>query len=73
MKGIITDIHRTSLVDGPGIRTTVFIKGCPLRCIWCHNPETQSIQIESEYGREVDVDSVVNECLKDKIYYNENK
>jgi len=39
-EGIITDIHRTSVVDGPGIRTTVFLKGCPLSCIWCHNPET---------------------------------
>jgi pyruvate formate lyase activating enzyme len=41
MTGIITDIHRTSVVDGPGIRTTVFLKGCPLKCLWCHNPETQ--------------------------------
>lgn len=36
---IITDIQRMSLDDGPGIRTTVFFQGCPLRCIWCHNPE----------------------------------
>ncbi len=35
----VTDIARFSLNDGPGIRTTVFLKGCPLRCIWCHNPE----------------------------------
>lgn len=40
--GIITDIQRFSVHDGPGIRTTVFFKGCPLRCKWCHNPETQS-------------------------------
>lgn len=39
--GYITDIQRFSVHDGPGIRTTVFFKGCPLRCIWCHNPETQ--------------------------------
>lgn len=38
--GIITNIQRFSLHDGPGIRTTVFFKGCPLRCLWCHNPET---------------------------------
>lgn len=38
--GICTNIQRFSLHDGPGIRTTVFLKGCPLRCIWCHNPET---------------------------------
>ncbi len=36
---MITDIQRFSLSDGPGIRTTVFFKGCPLRCAWCHNPE----------------------------------
>lgn len=39
MKGIIFDIQRFSVHDGPGIRTTVFLKGCPLRCFWCHNPE----------------------------------
>ena len=38
--GIVTNIQRYSLHDGPGIRTTVFLKGCPLRCPWCHNPET---------------------------------
>lgn len=46
MTGTITDIHRTSVVDGPGLRTTVFLKGCPLRCLWCHNPETQWRRIE---------------------------
>ena len=40
--GMIFDIQRTSLYDGPGIRTAVFLKGCPLRCQWCHNPESQS-------------------------------
>jgi len=40
MKGIITHIQRMSLHDGPGIRTTVFMKGCNFRCKWCHNPET---------------------------------
>ncbi|MBQ7172294.1 MAG: glycyl-radical enzyme activating protein [Clostridia bacterium] len=39
--GIITGTQRFSLHDGPGIRTMVFLKGCPLRCLWCHNPETQ--------------------------------
>lgn len=37
--GIIFDIKRYAIHDGPGIRTTVFMKGCPLRCWWCHNPE----------------------------------
>jgi pyruvate formate lyase activating enzyme len=39
--GTIFDITRYSIHDGPGIRTTVFFKGCPLRCLWCHNPESQ--------------------------------
>ncbi len=39
MNGIIFDIKEMAVHDGPGLRTTVFFKGCPLRCIWCHNPE----------------------------------
>ena len=38
--GIVMNVQRYSLNDGPGIRTTVFLKGCPLRCAWCHNPES---------------------------------
>jgi pyruvate formate lyase activating enzyme len=52
MTGIITDIHRTSVVDGPGIRTTVFLKGCPLKCLWCHNPETQRQRTQLAYDPE---------------------
>ena len=37
----VTKIQRFSTHDGPGVRTTVFFKGCPLRCAWCHNPESQ--------------------------------
>ena len=40
--GLVFDIQEFSIEDGPGIRTTVFLKGCPLRCQWCHNPESQS-------------------------------
>lgn len=40
MQGIITNIQRFSMHDGPGVRSTVFFKGCPLACLWCHNPET---------------------------------
>ena len=40
MQGYVTNIQRYSIHDGPGIRTTVFLKGCNLRCFWCHNPET---------------------------------
>ena len=43
MKGIVTEIERFSLRDGPGIRTTVFLKGCNMRCKWCHNPETLQV------------------------------
>ena len=38
-EGIVFDIQRYSVHDGPGLRTSVFLKGCPLRCSWCHNPE----------------------------------
>lgn len=46
MKGLIFDIQRNSFVDGPGIRTTMFFKGCNLRCGWCHNPESQNFAKE---------------------------
>ena len=42
LHGLVFDIRKFSLHDGPGIRTTVFFKGCPLNCWWCHNPESQS-------------------------------
>lgn len=47
--GIITGTQRFSINDGPGIRTLVFFKGCPLQCLWCHNPETQLPQAEILY------------------------
>ena len=45
-KGLIYNIQKFSLNDGPGIRTTVFLKGCMLNCLWCHNPESQSPKIQ---------------------------
>lgn len=42
----VTEIQRFCMHDGPGVRTTVFLKGCPLRCAWCHNPETQNSRAE---------------------------
>lgn len=43
-EGIVFDVQRGSLHDGPGVRTTVFLKGCPLRCAWCHNPESRQLR-----------------------------
>lgn len=54
-KGIIFNIQRCCTDDGPGIRTNVFLKGCPLRCTWCHNPEGQ------EYKRQLTYDD--NKCI----------
>ena len=51
MLGTVFDIQNFSLHDGPGIRTTVFLKGCPLHCIWCHNPESQSFRRELLFDR----------------------
>lgn len=46
VKGLVFDIQKFSLHDGPGIRTLVLLKGCPLRCVWCCNPESQSTEVE---------------------------
>ena len=48
--GIVFDIREFSVHDGPGIRTTVFLKGCPLTCLWCHNPEGQSAEPQEITG-----------------------
>jgi len=49
---MLFDIHRFSLHDGPGIRTTVFLKGCPLSCKWCHNPESQLYKPQISFNSE---------------------
>jgi pyruvate formate lyase activating enzyme len=54
--GIVSNIQKFSLHDGPGIRSTVFLKGCPLRCEWCHNPESQSAEPELVF--------VENRCIR---------
>jgi pyruvate formate lyase activating enzyme len=51
-KGIIFNIQNYSIHDGPGIRTTVFMKGCQLKCIWCQNPESQKLQPELFFNAE---------------------
>lgn len=52
MTGTVFDIQRFSVHDGPGIRTTVFMKGCPLRCRWCHNPEGLAPQPQAQFFEE---------------------
>ncbi|MGE5440197.1 MAG: glycyl-radical enzyme activating protein [Bacteroidota bacterium] len=52
-KGLTFDIQRFSLHDGPGIRTTIFLKGCPLNCLWCHNPESKSFFPEISFAGEL--------------------
>ena len=52
MKGIITSIQRMSIHDGPGLRTVIFMKGCNMRCKWCHNPETWSPKKQVQYVQE---------------------
>lgn len=78
---LITNIQRFSLHDGPGIRTTVFCKGCSLRCPWCSNPETQNpypeeYQKDGEkgiYGRYMTCDGICREVLKDRIFYEQRE
>ncbi len=77
VRGRIFDIQRFSVHDGPGVRTIVFLKGCPLRCRWCCNPESQSYEIETmvqngvakTVGKDVTVGEVLETVLKDRIYY----
>lgn len=51
LRGVVFDIKRFALHDGPGTRTTVFLKGCPMHCWWCHNPEGQSARPEIMFHR----------------------
>lgn len=66
ISGWVTNIQRFCMHDGPGIRTTVFLKGCPLSCAWCHNPETQSAdpEIIKVEGRCIQCDACIAACPK---------
>ncbi|RLD65590.1 MAG: glycyl-radical enzyme activating protein [Bacteroidetes bacterium] len=87
-KGIIFSFKRYSVHDGSGIRQTIFFKGCPLSCWWCHNPESQDIKSErairknildgitfeqqETIGKVMTVDEVMLEIEKDSIFYDES-
>ena len=73
VRGRVFEIREFTLHDGPGVRTTVFFKGCPLRCAWCHNPEGQSFDIETmsrkdgtsiQCGQDWDAAALAEELLK---------
>lgn len=76
MKVIVNDIQRFSLHDGPGIRTTIFFKGCNLKCPWCSNPENIDFKIveynyqnqKGTYGYEIELEDLEKEILKDKRF-----
>ncbi|MFC1527282.1 glycyl-radical enzyme activating protein [Candidatus Neomarinimicrobiota bacterium] len=84
--GIIFDIKKYAIHDGPGIRTTVFFKGCTMGCQWCHNPESKNFGVEKfmvkdrvkkiskneTVGYEITVDEVMNIIKKDKVFYDES-
>ena len=69
MNGLVWDIRKYSLHDGPGIRTTVFLKGCPLSCLWCSNPESQVGDPEVAWVREkcLSCGTCVQACVREAI------
>lgn len=67
-EGKIFSIEEFSTFDGPGIRMTVFLKGCPLRCLWCHNPEGQSV--ETEYMRNLNGCTGCGACERSSVEKN---
>lgn len=82
MKVRISNIQRFSLHDGEGIRTTIFLKGCNLRCPWCANPENidfeftkyknKDIKEEGIFGKDIDNLELYNEIIKDKEFYKDS-
>lgn len=73
--GIIFNIQKFSIHDGPGIRTTVFFKGCPLQCQWCANPESQlnNIQILCDHKKCLKCQTCLRHCPNQAIYFEDQK
>ena len=87
-KGLIFDVRRFTVHDGPGIRTTVFFKGCPLNCVWCHNPESilplqetiikrvmfdgREIERKETIGKFYSAEELLHEIMKDRVFYDES-
>lgn len=76
-KGLVFNIQKFSLHDGPGIRTVVFLKGCPLACMWCSNPEGRGKSVELIYGCDRcigadECDRCMTACLEQAIILDEN-
>jgi pyruvate formate lyase activating enzyme len=67
IKGRIHSFQSLGTVDGPGVRSVIFMQGCPLRCVCCHNPDTWDF----EGGTEMSADELVNKVLRYKAYYGE--
>lgn len=73
MEGNIFDIKRFAIHDGPGIRTTLFMTGCPIDCLWCHNPESRFKSGEKRTkNRNVSSEYVIEELLKDLVFFEES-
>ena len=74
MKGTITTIQRMSVHDGPGIRSTVFLKGCNFRCQWCHNPETwrQRAQLQQVASRCISCGDCISVCVQKALSFSES-
>lgn len=72
-RGVVLRIERSSVHDGDGFRTVVFLKGCPLNCQWCSTPESLSFQIEhtehTTYGKMMTVEEVMKEVRKDTAFF----
>ncbi|MCT8978426.1 glycyl-radical enzyme activating protein [Clostridium sp. CX1] len=72
--GTVINIQKYSIHDGPGIRTTVFLKGCPLKCWWCHNPESQSLKHEIMFFEErcTGCGSCIKRCPEKAIQFKDS-